>query len=183
MKAYTRELLRNRLLELTQIQREHDQTGAYTDIDTYLEATKDEFGRLRSPVAAIIANVQSEIQTCIEGKENDQMKATASSRKKRKVGISSALILLNESMQQEVVQLDSMFAEMEEKLAQTMAAASSVQPFPARTGNRETWYSEIWQQMEDGPATKAMTLYLKTALVKADRNHLLAELLDRLMSE
>ena len=37
--------------------------------------------------------------------------------------------------------------------------------------------------MEAGPNTKAMTLYLKTALVKSDRNHLLAELLDRLMSE
>ena len=68
---------------------------------------------------------------------------------------------------------------MEEKLAQTMAAASSVQPFrPARATVR--LYAEIWQQMEAGP-TQAMTLYLKTALVKSDQTTL-AELLDRLMS-
>ena len=183
MKAYTRELLRAKLLELTKLQREHDQTGAFNELDAFLEDLKDAFGRLRSPISAIVANVQSEIQSCIEGKETDQMKATASSRKKRKAGISAALILLNESMQQELAQLDAVFTETEEKLALTMAAASSVQPFPARTGNRETWYAEIWQQMEAGPNTKAMTLYLKTALVKSDRNHLLAELLDRLMSE
>ena len=183
MKAYIVELLRERLLELTAIQREHDQTGLYTDIDPFLEKIKDEFGRLRSPIAAIVANVQSEIRTCIEGKESENMKANTSSRKKRKAGIAAALMMLNESMQHEIAQLDAMFAEMEEKLAQTIAAASSIQPFPARTGNRETWYAEIWQQMEAGPNTKAMTLYLKTALVKSDRNHLLAELLDRLMSE
>jgi hypothetical protein len=183
MKAYTRELLRSNLLQLTRLQREHDQTGAYNELDAYFEEVKDAFGRLRSPIAAIVANVQSEIQSCLEGKELDQMKSNISSRKMRKAGISAALVVLNESMQHELAQLDAVFAEMEEKLAQTMAAASSIQPFPARTGNRETWYAEIWQQMEAGPNTKAMTLYLKTALVKADRNHLLAELLDRLMSE
>ena len=40
MKAYTRELLRERLLELTAIQREHDQTGLYNDIDPFLEKIK-----------------------------------------------------------------------------------------------------------------------------------------------
>ena len=66
MKAYTRELLRAKLLELTKLQREHDQTGAYAELDAFLEEVKDAFGRLRSPVSAIVANVQSEIQTCIE---------------------------------------------------------------------------------------------------------------------
>ena len=82
MKAYTRELLRAKLLELTKLQREHDQTGAFNELDAFLEDLKDAFGRLRSPISAIVANVQSEIQSCIEGKETDQMKATASSRKR-----------------------------------------------------------------------------------------------------
>ena len=65
MKAYTRELLRAKLLELTKLQREHDQTGASTNY-----FLRDE--RRVSPSKPNLrhrGHRELEIQSCIEGKE------------------------------------------------------------------------------------------------------------------
>ena len=183
MKIYTRELLMNRSLELSQIIRTFSEDSNYAPVQSKLLEIQDEFGRLRSPLHTMITSAISRIDS-IQGGAVTNPDAKSSAIRKQKLSMSiDILVEVNEVVRSEIEAIDLEFDAYKEKLAQAIAALSVVGKMPIFESTHKSWTRKIWANMVEDQTTKGMAVYLKAKLSTSDRESIMDELLRQMVSE
>ena len=184
MLAYTRELLIDKLAELSELQSDFNKTGQIQGIEPWLTELEESVGRLRNPLSSVVANTQSEIRAIWGGFRKDGIDASLPPKKARRIAVSLALIQLSEALTSEVLTIDQKFEMMSDKLAQLLAGASALSPLPAPdNGNMDKWKSNVWKVLGQHEATLGMYTYLSSSLARADREYILGSMLSRLAED
>ena len=184
MLAYTRELLIDKLAELSELQSDFNKTGQIQAIEPWLTELEESIGRLRNPLSSVVANTQSEIRAIWGGFRKDGIDASLPPKKARRIAVSLALVQLSEAITSEVLTIDQKFEMMSDKLAQLLAGASALSPLPAPdNGNIDKWKNDVWKVLGQHEATLGMYTYLSSSLARADREYILGSMLSRLAED
>ena len=183
MKIYTRELLMTRSLELSQIMRDFSQNSIYEPVHSKLLQIQDEFGRLRSPIHTMLTSAITRIDS-IQGGAVANPDAKNSEIRKQKLNMSmDILVEMNEVIRSEIQSIDHEFDDYKERLAQAIAALSVVGKMPVFESTHKAWTRKIWSNLVEDQTTKGMAVYLKAKLSASDRESIMDELLQQMISE
>lgn len=187
MQIYTRERLMQHILEVSDLSTLYrDQPSVYcAKVASWMEDIEETLGKLRHPLAGKVAAERGRIQGVSDG-VRDPMVSLEMKRPRQiqRAMAAQSLATIQDLLFHYMEETDLKFRDMEQRMAQLLAVASSVDPIPARSvgETRESWVRRVWSQLCGIQEAKAMVDFLRASLKPYDLNYLLGETLSNLMN-
>jgi hypothetical protein len=166
------------LLEVSDLSARYARTDPkyVEDVHRWLEATENSLGKLRHPAAGFVAAQRGLLEATADGYRPDGVEG-GQARKIRRAAAALTVAEVEGRLSEEVMRLDTVFAEWHERMSQLVAVAAQHTDFPAPRQPHEAWLMEVWRALDVGNGAQGMFEYLSARLGRTDRLYVLDQIM------
>lgn len=148
----------------------------------WLNDTEESIASLRTPLSLTIQAERTTILAIGDGLIPDGVQPSKSTRKLARAATAISIEKVSLLLQEKVREIDLFFEQILEQLCQAAAIVQSLKPQTYSSLNAEFGPSKLWQEIKQTKETVQIHNYLCAKVSVTDRNYLLTEVVQRILS-
>ena len=147
-----------------------------------IEAEKD-LATLRSPVGILLQAEKTSLTSVLDGNLPDHLHSAKSTRKNQRAVAAQSLERISREFYSKIEKIDQSLEQMSDKLCPAVAVLASKEPgvFEGIEPNQQGIVT-IWRMLGSTPETAPMYHYLCARLAPTDRDYLLTDIIQNIVS-
>lgn len=155
-------------------------------VDAYfgwLEEAEMDLSSLRSPIVILLQAEKSSLTSVLDGYLPNDIQKGNSIRKSQKAVAAQSLERISKEIYAKIEQIDHTLGQLSEKLSHAIAVLASKEPeaFENIQANQQG-IGIIWKKLGETPETIPMYNYFCATLATTDRDYLLLDIIQRIVS-
>lgn len=185
MQCILREKLLSQAMKLAEISHVY-RTESHRFVDAYfvwLEDAERDLSSLRSPIVILLQAEKSSLTSVLDGYLPSSIQTGNSVRKSQKAVAAQSLERISKEIYTKIEQIDHSLEQHSEKFRHAIAVLASKDPtiFEGIQANQQGIVT-VWNRLGQTPETIPMYHYFCAALATTDRDYLLLDIIQKVLS-
>ena len=161
-------------------------TESYQFVDAYfswLEDAEKDLSALKSPISILLQSEKSSLTAVLDGYIPTNIQVGKNARKTQRAAAARSLETISREIYARIETIDQTLDQLNDKLCQAIAVLASKEPdFYATIQANQQGIDAVWKKLSQTPETTPMYNYLCAKLTLTDRNYLLQDIIQRVVS-